>query len=88
MGVQVMQAELVDQRLLDLLVQNQETIGINFAAAKLHRARHVAVDIDGLAVVAVAGEIGDVVFAIECLDPPHDGIERAIQHQARDVPLG
>ena len=87
-GVQVMQAELVDQRLLDLLVQDQKSIGVDLAAAKRHRARHVAVDIDGLAVVAVAGEIGDVVLAVEVLDPAHHRIERAVQHQARHVPLG
>ena len=50
--------------------------------------RHVAVDVDGLAVVAVAGEIRNVVIAVELLDPPHDGVERAIDHQARDVPFG
>ena len=64
-GVQIVQAELVDQGFLDLLVQDQKSIGRRLAAAKLHAARHVAVDIDGLAVVAVAGEVGNIVRAVE-----------------------
>src|SRR5262249_31725593 len=58
------------------------------AAAELERLRHVAVDVDRLAVLAVAGEIGDVVVAVEVLDAANDGVERAIEHQARDIPFG
>src|SRR5262249_14453882 len=42
----------------------------------------------GFAVVAVAGEIRNVVLAIELLGPTHHRVERAIHHQGRDVPLG
>ena len=34
MGMKVMQAELVDQRLLDLLVQDEIAIGVDLAAAE------------------------------------------------------
>ncbi len=88
MGVQVVQVELIDQRLLHLLVQDEVAVGVDVAAVIAERRRHVAVDVDDLAVVAVAGEIGDVVLAIEVLDPAHDGIERAVHHQGRDVPFG
>ena len=88
MGVQVMQVELIDQRLLHLLVQDEIAVGVDVAAVIAERRRHVTVDIDGLAVLAVAGEVGDVVLAIEALDPAHDGIERAVHHQGRDVPFG
>jgi hypothetical protein len=87
MGVQVMQSELIDQRLLDFLVQDKKTIGVDRAPAELEVPRHMAVDVDGLAVEAVAREIGDVVLAIEFLHPPADCVERAIHHQAGDVPL-
>src|SRR5262249_42400908 len=48
----------------------------------------VAVDIDCFAVLAVTREIRNVVLAIEFLDSPHDGVERAVHHQARNIPLG
>jgi len=86
-GVQIVQPKLVDQRLLDFFVKYQEPIGIDLAAAVLHRARHMTVDVDRFAVVAVARQIGHVMMAIELLDAPHHGVERAIQHQARDIPL-
>ena len=87
MGVEVMQAELIDQRLLDLLVQDEKAIGVDLAAAEFEELRHVTVDIDRLAVEAVAGEVGNIVAAVEFLDAPADRIERAIHHQARDVPF-
>src|SRR6202048_1987452 len=56
-GVQIVQVELIDKHLLDLLVQDQEAVSVDLASAKFHGARHVAVDIDGFAVIAVAGKI-------------------------------
>jgi hypothetical protein len=38
----------------------------------------MAVDIDRFAVLAITREIRNVVLAIEFLDSPHDGVERAI----------
>jgi ABC-type uncharacterized transport system ATPase subunit len=67
MGVQIVQVETVDQGLLHLFVQDQVTVGVDISAVITERRRHVTVDIDGLAVLAVAGEVRDVVFAIECL---------------------
>jgi len=61
------QVELIDKRLLDLLVQDQEAVGVDLASAKFHGARHVAVDVDGFAVIAVAREIRDVMLAVEIL---------------------
>jgi hypothetical protein len=52
------------------------------------RARHVTVNIDGLTILAVTGEIGNVVFAIELLYPAQDRIERSVKHEVGDVPLG
>ena len=88
MSMQVMQVELIDQRLLDLLMQDEKAVGVDLAPAEFHRLGHVPIDIDRLSVLAVAGQIGDVVGAIELLDPAHDGVERAIEHQARDEPFG
>src|SRR5580698_6875750 len=87
MGMKVMQAELIDQRLLDLLMQDEKAIGVDLAAAEFEELRHVTIDIDRLAVEAVAGEVGNIVAAVEILDAPADRVERAIHHQARDVPL-
>ena len=61
MGVEVMQAKLIDQRLLDLLMQDEKAIGVDLAAAEIEEFRHMTVDIDRLAVDAVAGEIGNIV---------------------------
>jgi hypothetical protein len=54
----------------------------SIAPAKLHCARHVAVNINRLAVLAVAGEIRDIVVVVELLDSSHDRIQRTIKHQA------
>src|SRR5215470_12129455 len=45
------------------------------------------VDIDGVAVQAVAGEIRDVMLTVEMLHPSHDCVECAIHHQGGYVPL-
>ena len=87
MRMEVMQVELIDQGFLDFLVQDQEAIGVDVPSAVAQRRRHVAVDVDRLAVPAVAGEVGDVVLAIEILDPAHHRIERPVHHQARNVPF-
>ena len=86
-GMQIMQVELVDQRLLHLLMQDEKAVGVDLAAAIAPRRRHVPVDIDGLAVVAVAGEVGHVVPAIDLPGAAHHRVERAVHHQARDVPF-
>ena len=57
MSVQIVQAELIDQRLLDFFVEDEKAIGLDRAATKFERPRHVPVDIDRLAVEAVAGQI-------------------------------
>ena len=57
MGVQIVQAELIDQRLLDFFVEDEKAIGLDRAATKFERPRHVPVDIDRLAVEAVAGRV-------------------------------
>src|SRR5436190_22222824 len=49
-GMQIVQIELIDQRLLHLLVQDQIAVGVDLAAVVLHRLWHVAVDVNGLAV--------------------------------------
>jgi hypothetical protein len=85
--MQVMQAELIDQGLLDFLMQDEKAVGLDAAAAQPKRARHVAVDIDRLAVEAIASEIRNIVRAVELSDPPHHGVKRAIHHQARDIPF-
>ena len=87
MSVQIVQAELIDQRLLDFFVEDEKAIGLDGAATKFERPRHVPVDIDRLAVEAVAGQIGNVVLAVEFPDPPHDRVQRALHHQARDIPF-
>src|ERR1700730_9245272 len=71
MGVKVMQPELIDQRLFHLLVKNEKAVGADRARLEFERSRHMPVDVDGLAVLAVAGEIGNVVPAIE-LDATQD----------------
>src|SRR5208283_1266544 len=87
MGVEIMQPELNDQRLLHLLVQDEVAVGLDRAAAELEGSRHVAVDVDGLAVLAVAREVGNVVLAVELFHPPHDCVEGAVHHQVGDIPF-
>src|SRR6266542_4384311 len=67
-GMEIMQVQLIDQRLLDLLVQDEEGIGLDLAALIAKRFRHVPVDVDRLAIPAVAGEVRNIVLAIEVLD--------------------
>jgi hypothetical protein len=88
MGMQVVQPELIDQGLFHLLVQDEKAVGLDRAPARFERARHVTVNVDGLTIFAVTGEIGNVVFAIELLYPPQDCIERSVEDEAGDVPLG
>jgi len=62
-GMQIVQPELIDQCLLDLLVQDKKTVGVNLAAFEFERCRHVAIDVDRLTVEAIAGKIRNVVLA-------------------------
>ena len=87
-GVQIMKMELVDQGFFDLLVQDKVAVGIDLAPVIRHRLRHVTVDIDGLAINAVAGDIGDVVAPVDFLGAANDCIECAVHHQVRHVPFG
>jgi hypothetical protein len=86
--MQIMQPKLIDQCLLDLLVQDKKTVGVDGAAFEFERCRHVAIDVDRLTVEAIAGKIRNVVLAIKLLHSPADSIKRTVHHQARDVPLG
>src|SRR5262252_3189703 len=47
----------------------------------------MSVDVDRLAVLAVAGEVGNVVPSVEILHAPYDRVEGAVHHQAGHVPL-
>ena len=78
--VQIMQVEPVDHRLLHLLMQNEEAVGFDDSLLVSEYLRHMAVDVDNRTVHAVAGEIGDVVVAIEFLDAAHDGVQCPLQH--------
>jgi len=62
-----MQPELIDQCLLDLLVQDKKTVGVDGAAFEFERCRHVAIDVDRLTVEAIAGKIRNVMLAIKLL---------------------
>ncbi len=86
-GMQVVQAELVDQGFFDLLMHDQIAVDLDLAALVRHHARQVPVDIDGLAIDAVAGQVRDVVGPVELLHSSQDGIQGPIQHQARNVPV-
>ena len=66
-GMQIMQPKLIDQRLLDLFVQDKKTVGVDRAAFEFERCRHVAIDVDRLTVEAIAGKIRNVVLAIKLL---------------------
>src|SRR5262249_23817790 len=85
--MQIMQPELIDQRLFHLFMQDQEAIGIHVATFDLQSARHMAIDVDSLPVDAVTREVRDIVIAIELLDSPHNGVERAVEHQVGNVQL-
>jgi len=85
--MKVMQAKLVDQGLFDFLVHDQVAVDLDLAALVGHRARQMPVDIDRLAVDAVAGEVRYVVGPVEFLDPPQDGIQGTVEHQAGNVPV-
>jgi hypothetical protein len=58
MGMQIMQTKLIDQRLLDLLVEDKKAVRLDHAAAELERFWHVPVDVNRPAIQTVAGEIG------------------------------
>jgi hypothetical protein len=85
--MQIVKTELIDQRLFDFFMEDEKPVGLDGAATEFERVRHVAIDIDRLAVKAVAGEIWNVVLAIQLFDAPHDRIDGAVHHQAGDVPL-
>ena len=86
--VLIVEIEMVDQRLLDLLVQQQIAVDRDVAAAIAERRRQMAVDVDAFAVEAVAGEIGNVVLAVDRTDAARERVERAVEHQARDISVG
>src|SRR5580658_5167303 len=88
MGVLIMEVELIDQRLLDFFMQQEIAVDLNLAALVEEAARQMTVDIDPLAVGAVAREIGNVVRAVDSADAAGDRVERAVQHQARHVSIG
>jgi hypothetical protein len=46
---------------------------------------HVPVDIDLLAISAIARDIRDVVTAIDHLDPRNDGLEDIGHHRVADI---
>ena len=45
------------------------------------------IDVDGLTVLTVTREIGNVVLAIEFLHSAQDRVERPVEHEVGDVPL-
>jgi hypothetical protein len=75
-----MEVELVDHSLLHFLMQNEETVGFDVSIPVLECLWHMAINVDDRTVHTVASEIGNIVFAVELLDAPHDGVERALQH--------
>src|SRR5271154_3064126 len=75
-SVLIVQRELVDQRLLDFFVQQQVAIDWNRTPLVEKSLGQVAVNIDALAVEAVAGEIGNVVAAVDAADAPRGGVKR------------
>ena len=64
MRMQIVQAELIDQRLFDFLVEDEKPVGFDDTPVEFERLRHVPIDIDYLAVEAVARQIGNVVLAV------------------------
>jgi hypothetical protein len=88
MRMQVVQPELIDQGLFHFLVQDEKAVSLDRAPAHFELARHAPVNVDGLTILAVACKIGNVVFAIELLHPAQDRIERSVEHEVGDVPLG
>ena len=59
---------------------------MNSTSVDDERRRQMTVDVDGLAILAVAREVGDVVPTIQG-DATENRIERAVEHQAGNVPV-
>ena len=63
MRMQVMQAQLIEQSVLDDLVRQQEGLDPDHPHQPAERARQVAVNENRPAVLAVAGDVGNVEIA-------------------------
>ena len=63
--MQIMQSKLVEERLFDHLMGDQEAVGAHPSFADEKRARHVSINEHRAAVAAVAGEIRNVVAAVD-----------------------
>jgi hypothetical protein len=61
-------------------MQNKEAVGLHHSSAILEAIRHVAINVNNRAVNAVSGQIGNVVFAVEPVDAPDNGVECTLQH--------
>ena len=57
------------------------------AGANEHRLERTAVDVDRLAIDALAGEVRHVVSPVELLDAAQYRVECTIEHQAGNVPV-
>ena len=79
---------MVDQRLLNFLMQDEKPVSIYLLLLVLERPGHVTINVDRSAVLALAGEVRDVVGPVDLFDTTHDGVEGAVHHQVRNEPVG
>src|SRR5215211_4719732 len=70
MRMQIVRAELVQERLLDDLMGEEEGRDIDALGPGAERTRKVAVDVDSTCIHAVAGNVRDIVAVVDFADAP------------------
>src|SRR5437868_4979388 len=68
MRVKIMQPQLVEQRLLNDLMREEERLDAHRAHQPAKAARQMPIDKDRMSVYAVAGNVRDIIIAVDYAD--------------------
>src|ERR1700736_3354131 len=85
MSVEIMQPQLVEQGLFHDLVREKERVDAHLARQKTKRAREMAIDEHGAAVLAVAGNVRNVIGAVHHADASADRFYDVQQNLIVDI---
>src|SRR5439155_21747136 len=85
MSMEIVQAQLVQQRLFHDLVREEKRLDPHRLRQPAKCPRQVAIDEDGISVHAITGDIGDVVIATDDANAPANCFYRVQQYLIFDV---
>src|SRR4051794_23352296 len=85
MSMQIVEAQFVQKSLLDDFVGQKEEVYPNGFHQPTKTARQMSIDEYCVAINAIAGDVGNVVLAIDDPNSPTNGSNRIEQHIVLDV---